>query len=133
MGYPGPPPVYPPGNGDPVLLTVGDIAVTRTSVVLPYGRFPLRGTTWTVQSQVFTTSATPAWAVVLAVVGFFFVCVLSLLFLLAKESRPTGFLEVAVHGTDGLHHVTRIAAVDAYTSQWVYNQVGQAQALAAAA
>lgn len=133
MGYPTSPPMYPSGAGDPVLLTVGDVAVTRTSVLLPYGRFPLRGTTWTVQNQVFMTTGTPSWAVIMAVLGMLFICVFSLLFLLAKENKASGYLEVTVRGPDGLCHVTRIAALDPYTAQWVYQQVGQAQALAAAA
>jgi hypothetical protein len=125
--------MYQPTGDDPVLFTIGDVAVTRTSVILPHGRYPLRGTTWTVHNQTYVTTNTPAWAVVLAIVGFFFVCVLSLLFLIAKESRVHGFIDVNVLGANGLHHVTRIAALDPFTAQWVHQQVSQAQALAAAA
>lgn len=125
--------MYQPAGDDPVLFTIGDVAVTRTSVILPHGRYPLRGTTWTVHNQTYVTSSTPTWAVVLAIVGFLFVCVFSLLFLIAKESRAQGFIEVHVYGADGLHHVTRIAALDAFTAHWVQQQVSQAQALAASA
>jgi hypothetical protein len=125
--------MYQPAGDDPVLFTVGDVAVTRASVILPHGRYPLRGTTWTINNQTYLTSTTPTWAVILAIVGFFFVCVFSLLFLIAKESRVHGFIEVHVIGADGLHHVTRIAALDTYTAHWVHQQVTQAQALAAAA
>ena len=125
--------MYQPTGDDPVLFTIGDVAVTRTSVILPHGRYPLRGTTWTVHNQSYVTSSTPSWAVVLAIVGFFFVCVLSLLLLMAKESRVHGFIEVTVFGANGLHHVTRIAAMDPFTAQWVHQQVNQAQALASAA
>jgi hypothetical protein len=125
--------MYQPTGDDPVLFTIGDVAVTRTSVILPHGRYPLRGTTWTVNNQTYMSSSTPSWAIVLAIVGFFFFCVFSLLFLIAKEQRVHGFIEVHVLGANGLHHVTRIAALDAFTWNWVQQQVGQAQALAAAA
>lgn len=124
--------MYRPAGDDPILFTIGDIAVTRTSVILPHGRYPLRGTTWTVHNQTYATNDTPPWAIVLAIVGFFFVCVFSLFFLLAKESRVHGSIEVSVHGADGLHHVTRIGAIDPLTAQWVHQQVSQAQSLAAA-
>lgn len=111
---------------------IGDVGVTNSSVILPHGRYPLRGTTWTVSNQTFVTSGTPGWAVALAIIGFFFVCVFSLFFLIAKESRVHGFIEVGVHGPGGFYHATRIAAIDPYTAQWVHQQVSQAQALAAA-
>ena len=39
-----------PGN-EPVLLSVGDISVTPSHVIVPQGRYPLHGTTWTVQDS----------------------------------------------------------------------------------
>ncbi|RAY16451.1 hypothetical protein DPM19_06160 [Actinomadura craniellae] len=113
-----------------MLFTLGDVAVTNTSLILPHGRYPLRGTVWTVHNQTYATSAIPAWAIVVAIVGFLFLCVFSLFFLLAKETRMQGYIEVHIQSPDGLHHVTRIAAVDPFTFGWVQQQVSQAQALA---
>lgn len=131
MSYWTPPPVYGPHGDDPVLLVIGDVTVTQTSVILPHGRYPLRGTHWSMQNHSYSTSEIPAWAIILAIVGFLFVCVFSLFFLLAKETRTQGLIEVTVQGP-GLHHVTRVAAINPYTAMQVQEQVGQAQALAAA-
>jgi len=82
---------------EPIRLTVGQIAVTDTQVHTPIGAFPLRGTTWSVSNQTFVTSSIPGWAIVLAIVFFIF-CLLGLLFLLIKERRVNGAVQVAVQG-----------------------------------
>ena len=53
-----------------------------------------------------TTTAIPTYAIVLAVVFFLF-CLLGLLFLLVKEQRTVGYVQVTVQGP-GLLHVTHI-------------------------
>lgn len=122
--------MYPLGSDDPILFTVGDIAVTPTSVIVPHGRYQLRGTVWTVQNQTYVTQATPSWAIIVAIVGFFLICVFSLFFLLAKESKVNGALLVIVQGQDGLHHSTHVPAVNPMTISWVHQQITQAQMLA---
>lgn len=91
---------------EPVRVQLGDIAVTDTRVHTPVGSFPLRGTTWTMSNQTFVTQAIPAWAIVLAIVFFIF-CLLGLLFLLVKERRVNGAVQVSVAGP-GFSHSTYI-------------------------
>lgn len=96
------------GAGSATLLTIGDIAVTGDSIVTPAGSLPLRGAVWTVSDMSRTEESTPAYAIVLAVI-FFFACLLGLLFMLIKEHRTTGFIQVTVH-SGGRYHATMIPA-----------------------
>jgi hypothetical protein len=82
---------------EPVRVQLGDIAVTDTHVHTPVGSCALRGTTWTVSNQTFVTQGIPAWAIVLAIVFFIF-CLLGLLFLLVKERRVNGAVQVSMAG-----------------------------------
>jgi hypothetical protein len=82
---------------EPVRFQLGEIAVADTRVHTPVGSYPLRGTTWTVSNQTFVTQGIPAWAIVLAIVFFIF-CLLGLLFLLVKERRVNGVVQVSVVG-----------------------------------
>jgi len=82
---------------EPVRVQIGEIAVTDTRVHTPIGSYPLRGTTWTMSNQTFVTQGIPAWAIVLAIVFFIF-CLLGLLFLLVKERRVNGAVQVSVVG-----------------------------------
>jgi hypothetical protein len=126
------PPVAPPTGpgGEPVLLTVGDIVVTPQHVIVPQGRFPVRGTTWTVQDSSVVTDQIPVYAIVLAIVFALF-CLVGLLFLLIKEKRYSGFIWVTVVG-DGLHHSVQFPP-GPEVAGWVTHQVNQARAVAAAA
>jgi hypothetical protein len=80
---------------EPALVQFGDISITEHWVITPAGTAPLAGT------QIFVTDLTrevrviPAWAVVFAVIGFFFF-LLGLLFLLVKETRTSGFMQISV-------------------------------------
>lgn len=85
----------PPAGG--VLYQFGDITVTATEVVTPKGRIPLTEAQWTVAPNLTTTTTIPPWAVVMAII-FIWVCLLSLLFLLAKEPRTSGYVTVTVEG-----------------------------------
>jgi hypothetical protein len=40
--------------------------------------------------------STPAWAIVVALLGFFVICALSLLLLLVKETRVEGTIQITV-------------------------------------
>ncbi|GAA4905182.1 hypothetical protein LX16_3557 [Stackebrandtia albiflava] len=128
-GHPGYSPGYP-GSGAPVVLTIGDIAVTQHEVIVPQGRFPLRGTTWTVQDSSHMQESIPAYAIVLAVIFFFF-CLLGLLFLLIKERKYTGMVIVSVAG-EGLYHSVQLPPGPGTVHQ-VTQQVNQARAMAAMA
>lgn len=94
---PGTPPAPMPAPA-PILATFGEISVTQFHVITPQGTYPLSGTTWHVTDTTTTTQGTPQWAVILAVVGFVFLCLLSLLFLLAKETKYVGAVQVTVQG-----------------------------------
>lgn len=89
------PPGWSPASQEPVLVQFGDISITEHWLITPAGSAPLRGT------QIFVTDMTreerfiPAWAIVFAVIGFF-VFLLGLLFLLVKETRTSGFMQISV-------------------------------------
>ncbi len=106
------------------------MTITQNTVVVPHGRFPLRGTTWTVQDSSNVTQSIPAYAIVLTILFAIF-CLLGLLFLLIKETRYSGFISVTVIG-DGFYHTVQLPP-GPQMSGWVAHQVGQARALAAMA
>ncbi|NNJ08066.1 hypothetical protein HHX38_28635 [Streptomyces sp. PKU-MA01144] len=130
-----PAPLAPPGGqgapglpGAPLLM-IGDITVVQDSVVTPNGTLPLKGAVWNVTDLSRTEEKTPTHAIVLAVVFSVF-CLLGLLFLLMKERRTTGFVQVGVAG-GGRHHTTMIPATGPETLYWVMGQVGHARLLSA--
>jgi hypothetical protein len=136
VSHPTPPPGGSTGPGGeasdgpdgPPLLVIGDIVVTRHTVRVPQGTYPLRGTTWTVQDTTQVTEVTPTYAIILAVV-FALCCLLGLLFLLVREKRYSGAVVVTVAG-EGFTHSTYLTPGPT-TVQWAQHQVRLAQALAA--
>ena len=133
-----PPAVAQPASGlqspdatDPIVLTIGDIGVTRNWVVTPNGTARLDGSQWIARDMTRTESKIPTWAIVLAVV-FALVCLLGLLFLLVKEKYTTGYVEVSVQAGN-LVHATQIPVSSQYQVAQIRQQVSQAQTLAAAA
>jgi hypothetical protein len=120
-----------PDATDPTLLTIGDIGVTRNWVVTPNGTARLGGSQWSARDMTRTESKIPTWAIVLAVI-FALVCLLGLLFLLAKEKYTTGYVEVSVQAGN-LIHATQIPVASQYQVAQIRQQVSQAQTLAAAA
>ena len=95
------------GGGAPVLLTMGDMSITQFEVITPYGSHPLNGSTWYVTDNSTYEQAVPQWAIIAAIVGFFLVCALSLLFLLVKETKASGSVQITVQGP-GWSHVTQL-------------------------
>ncbi|GAA2460200.1 hypothetical protein GCM10010191_95760 [Actinomadura vinacea] len=120
----------PHGGGEPVLLQIGDMALTSTHVILPYGQFPLHGSQWTVQDSTQVSEGIAPVGIVLAIVFVWF-CLLGLLFLLMKERRYLGFVSISVTGP-GFHHVAQFPA-GPQSGAWAANAVAQARAMAAAA
>jgi len=119
-----------PVEGGPVIAQIGEIGVTSTVVYTPAGTFPLAGSTWQVNDFWQTESKTPTWAVVAAIVGFCVVTVLSLLFLLVKQTVHRGTVQVTV--TNGPHqYVARIPVVSQQQVQHLHQQVNYVRALAA--
>jgi hypothetical protein len=97
--------VHQPGGGAP-LVTIGDIAVLPGTVMTPAGPMPLKGAVWTVTDMSRAEERLPTHAIVLAIIFFFF-CLLGLLFLLMKEKRTTGHMQVTVN-SGGRFHSTAI-------------------------
>jgi len=100
--------IVPPGGFEPTLTSLGDISVSHHWVTVPAGSFPIRGTVWTVQDMSRVEEKISTVGIILAVL-FFWVCLLGLLFLLMKERRTVGWVQVNVQG-EGFHHATMIPA-----------------------
>lgn len=120
----------PPGADQP-LTSIGEIGVSNTSVWTPTGQYPVRGTTWVVADMSRQEEKIATVGIVLAVVGLFLICILSLLFLLIKEKRTTGYIQVTVHG-EGFQYATMIPATSPSTLVQVTQQVNWARSIAAA-
>ncbi|WP_199487629.1 hypothetical protein [Actinomadura spongiicola] len=112
------------------MLQIGDMALTSTHVILPYGRYPLHGATWTVQDSTQVTDGIPVVAIVLTIIFVWF-CLLGLLFLLMKERRYLGFVTVSVTGP-GFHHAAQFPP-GPQSGAWAAQMVGQARAITAGA
>jgi hypothetical protein len=126
---PVPPPDAPVTPG-PVIVQVGDIAVTSTVVHTPAGDIPLAGSTWQVSDYWHSEQRIPRWAIIAAIVGFCVLTVFSLLFLLAKETIPRGTVQVTV--TNGTRqYVARIPVTDQAQVSYVHQQVNYVRSLAA--
>ncbi|WP_299532550.1 hypothetical protein [uncultured Streptomyces sp.] len=133
-GYPGA--GQPPGHNLPVqqgmgtgvpVLALGDITVMSDSIVTPSGTMPLRGAVWTATDMSRTEEKIPPVAIVLAIV-FALLCLVGLLFLLMKEKKTTGFVQVTVT-SGGRHHSTMIPAMGPETFQMVMSQVNTARSM----
>jgi hypothetical protein len=110
------------------VVAIGDVTVTSDSVLVPQGRFPLAGTTWTVQDSTKIIKRSPRYAVVLAAV--FALVLVGLLFLLIKQRRYVGFVLVTVVG-QGLYHSVTFPPGPESTAH-AAGLVNRARALAAA-
>jgi hypothetical protein len=116
---------------EPWLVEIGDIGVTPTSVVTPTGTAPIGEVTFLFTDMTHTTQEIPTWAIVLAVVFFVF-CLLGLLFLLVKETRTQGAVQIVVQGPNLLYTVTQ--RVSSHAQVWeLNNRVNYARSIAAAA
>lgn len=123
------PAYFPPQPA--VLVTIGDIACTVDQVITPSGTRPIGEVVWTFTDMSRTTEGIPTWAIVLAVV-FFLACFLGLLFLLVRERRTEGFVQVTVQGPGFVHAVQLPVSNPAQVAD--YNaRVNYARSLAAAA
>ena len=121
-----------PGMSEIPLVTVGDITCTQTHVITPSGTFPIAGAQFSVTDMSTTTESMSQTGLVLALVGFFFVCFLSLLFLLMKERKTVGYVQIAVYG-HGITHVSNVPALSPATMMDISSRVNYARSLAAMA
>jgi hypothetical protein len=126
---PSPPPPDPVAPG-PVIVQIGDLAVTSTVVHTPTGDIPLAGSTWQVSDYWHNEQKIPTWAIVAAVAGFCVLTVFSLLFLLVKETVPRGTVQVTV--TNGSRqYVARVPVSDQSQVTYINQQVNYVRSLAA--
>ncbi|MEZ5210090.1 hypothetical protein [Gordonia sp. (in: high G+C Gram-positive bacteria)] len=127
----GPPYGAPPPGGplEPPLVTIGDIVVTRSHVITPSGTFALKGARWNVVNYTQTTQTTSQTGLILAIVGAVLICALSLLFLLMKEDKTTGYVQVIVAGANGVQHVCNIPAYSPAVLPDISSRVSYAQSL----
>lgn len=110
-------------------LTIGDIGVSPSWIVTPNGTATLRGSQWIVNDRTTVQRAIPTYAIVLAII-FALLCLLGLLFLLIKEERTVGSVEVSVR-SQNLYHVTQLPASSPADVLRVRQLVHQAQTMAA--
>lgn len=110
-------------------LTIGDIGVSPSWIVTPNGTAPLGGSQWIVNDRTIVQRSIPTYAIVLAIV-FALVCLIGLLFLLIKEERTVGSVEVSVR-SQNLYHVTQLPASSPGDVLRTRQLVHQAQTMAA--
>ncbi|RZU52478.1 hypothetical protein EV385_4344 [Krasilnikovia cinnamomea] len=119
-----------PAAPGPVVVQIGDLAVTSTVVHTPAGDIPLAGSTWQVNDYWHHEQKIPTWAIVAAIVGFCVLTVFSLLFLLVKQTVPRGTVQVTV--TNGpRQYVSRIPVTHQDQVSFVHQQVNYVRSLAA--
>ena len=116
---------------EPWLTTIGDISVSEHWVSTPSGPHPIRGSVWTVTDMSRYEESISTVGIVLAVVFVWF-CLLGLLFLLMKERRLGGFVQVTVQG-NGFYHSTLIPVTGPHSVMNAHQAVNYARSLAAAA
>lgn len=113
----------------PVLARFGPLTVTADAVRTPSGSFPLAGTVWRSDDHWYTRRVVPTAAIVAAVLGFFVVPFVSLLFLLIRQDRTSGVVQVC--GWDGTRqHVVDLPVSSPAQAQVIARQVRYVQQLA---
>ncbi|GAB3943904.1 hypothetical protein [Micromonospora vulcania] len=111
-----------------VAVQIGEITVSPPVIRTPTGVLPLAGASWHVADYWQREEKVATWALVCAIVGFFCVAFFSLLFLLVKETRHHGTVQVTV--TNGAQqYVARIPVTDQGQVQHLNNQVNYARSL----
>lgn len=110
------------------LVMIGDIQCTQTQVITPSGSCPTAGAHWTVTNMTQTREEIPQWAIICAIVGAFLICLFSLFFLLAKERRTTGVVQVMVQNGNFVH-VTSVPVQSDMMVADVHNRVNYARSL----
>lgn len=117
------------GSGPEVVaVQIAEIAVSPPVIRTPAGVLPLAGATWHVADYWQREEKVATWALVCAIVGFFCLFVLSLLFLLVRETRHHGTVQVTVTN-GGQQYVARIPVADQAQVAHINNQVNYARSL----
>lgn len=116
---------------DPPLVQIGDITVSSYWVVTPIGTRPVGETTWTVTDLSRSYRAIPGWAIVLTIITVWFF-LLGLLWLLVKEDRTDGVIQVTV-SAPGFAYTTTLAAISYGAVTDTHNRVNYTRSIAAVA
>lgn len=122
---------YYAGEPERWLATVGDISFSQHWVATPTGTYPIKDTMWTVADMSHYSESISTAGVVLCIIFVWF-CLLGLLFLLMKDRRYVGYIQVTVQGS-GFFHSTLLPAGGPQAMLSVNQQVNYARTLAAAA
>jgi hypothetical protein len=117
----------PAGGQEPMLVSIGDIGVTQSWVMTPAGTRPVGSVQWMFTDMSRTVERIPVWAIVCAILFFLF----CLLFLLAKETRTEGTVQVVVQGPQ-LLHVVQLPVSSFHQVQDYNARVNYARAVSAA-
>ncbi|TPW76093.1 hypothetical protein [Schumannella soli] len=120
-----------PDPHDPVLVVAGDIQVSSQWIFTPSGTVPLRGANIVATDYSRVEQRIPTWAIVVAIVGFFVITLFSLLFLLVKEQRVVGYVQITVQAP-GFAHVCDVPVTHPGTGADLHGRVMYARQLAAA-
>lgn len=103
------------------LVSIGNVHVTEEHIITPVGTWPLAEVNVTTSDQTATTTHTPGWAIAMVILFIWFF-LLSLLFLLARQTRVSGF--IAVHIQAGSYSYTEQVPVYSAQQRWdVLNRV----------
>lgn len=116
-----------PAQPAPYLVSIGNMHATQHHLVTPGGTWPLADVNVTTNDQTQVTTHTPAWAIVMVVIFIWFF-LLSLLFLLARESRVQGFVSVTVFA-GGQSYVENVPVWNESQRYEVFNRVAYLQGL----
>ncbi len=120
---------FSPGG---IVVTIGDISCTSDQVITPAGMAPLAHAQWHVVDRTHTVRRIPRWAIVVAVVGFFFMFVFALLFLLTRETVIEGDVQVTVLAP-GLSYTTQVSVLSQDARAELLGSVATARAMSASA
>jgi hypothetical protein len=109
------------------LVSIGNVHITEQYVITPAGSWPLEQVNVTTTDQTSTTTHTPAWAIVMVILFIWFF-LLSLLFLLARETRISGFVAVHIQA-GGYSYTEQVQVYSAVQRADVLNRVLFVQSL----
>lgn len=109
-------------------MQVGNISANEQWIVTPAGTWPIAEVNVVTQDQTSTTTHTPGWAIVLVVVFIWFF-LLSLLFLLARETRVAGYIAIHVTARNGQSYTEQVPVNSAQQRWEAFNRVGYLQTL----
>lgn len=127
----GEPVIYGLGEPEPQLAAIGDITISQHWVMTPTGPHPIRGSVWTVTDMSQWNESISTAGVVLCIIFVWF-CLLGLLFLLMKDRKLTGYIQVTVQGS-GFYHQTLVPVRGPQTLMHVHQSVNYARSLSALA